>query len=56
MRDEIDPEELFALCITCLKMLLVLCHCTIDVALTSSTVFPMPIPALLINTVASPCL
>jgi hypothetical protein len=56
MRNEVDLEELFALCIACLYMLLALCDCTIDVALTSSTVFPVPIPALLINTVASPCL
>jgi hypothetical protein len=54
--DEIDLEELLALCVTCLQKLLVNLECINAVALTSSTVFPIPIPALLINTVASPCL
>lgn len=55
MRDQVDLEELLALRIGRLQVLLVSRNARREVVLTSSTVFPMPIPALLISTVASPC-
>lgn len=54
VRDEVDFEKPFSLLIARLGVISIE-HVCKQVVRTSSTVFPMPMPALLTRTVASPC-